>query len=276
MKNLFLIICLVFLFSCAQKSEEISTRIEGDSLEAQMIEAYNAGVVALEQGDILFATKKFNEAELLFPQSEWAPKASLMASYAYWKEAYYKNSVEELKRFIKLYPKNENLNYAYYLLAMNYYESIVDEKKDLRPLTEAKRYFNIVIEKYPESDYALDGKYKLELIDDLLAAKEIYIARHYIKKEKWIAAINRLKIIVSDYDTTIYIEEALHRLVEVYYLIGLEEESKKYAKTLGYNYQSSDWYKESYRIFNKDYKVKKIDPKNEPKKKLLDRIRSFF
>ena len=276
MKNLFLIICLVFLFSCAQKSEEISTRIEGDSLEAQMIEAYNAGVAALEQGDILFATKKFNEAELLFPQSEWAPKASLMASYAYWKEAYYKNSVEELKRFIKLYPKNENLNYAYYLLAMNYYDSIVDEKKDLRPLTEAKRYFNIVIEKYPESDYALDGKYKLELIDDLLAAKEIYIARHYIKKEKWIAAINRLKIIVSDYDTTIYIEEALHRLVEVYYLIGLEEESKKYAKTLGYNYQSSEWYKESYRIFNKDYKVKKIDPKNEPKKKLLDRIKSFF
>ena len=276
MKNLFLIICLVFLFSCAQKSEEISTRIEGDSLEAQMIEAYNAGVAALEQGDILFATKKFNEAELLFPQSEWAPKASLMASYAYWKEAYYKNSVEELKRFIKLYPKNENLNYAYYLLAMNYYDSIVDEKKDLRPLTEAKRYFNIVIEKYPESDYALDGKYKLELIDDLLAAKEIYIARHYIKKEKWIAAINRLKIIVSDYDTTIYIEEALHRLVEVYYLIGLEEESKKYAKTLGYNYQSSEWYKESYRIFNKDYKVKKLDPKNEPKKKLLDRIKSFF
>ena len=276
MKNLFLIICLVFLFSCAQKSEEISTRIEGDSLESQMIEAYNAGVAALEQGDILFATKKFNEAELLFPQSEWAPKASLMASYAYWKEAYYKNSVEELKRFIKLYPKNENLNYAYYLLAMNYYDSIVDEKKDLRPLTEAKRYFNIVIEKYPESDYALDGKYKLELIDDLLAAKEIFIARHYIKKEKWIAAINRLKIIVSDYDTTIYIEEALHRLVEVYYLIGLEEESKKYAKTLGYNYQSSKWYKESYRIFNKDYKVKKIDQKNEPKKKLLERIKSFF
>ena len=276
MKNLFLIICLVFLFSCAQKSEEISTRVEGDSLEAQMIEAYNAGVAALEQGDVLFATKKFNEAELLFPQSEWAPKASLMASYAYWKAAYYKNSVEELKRFIKLYPKNENLNYAYYLLAMNYYDSIIDEKKDLRPLTEAKRYFNIVIEKYPESDYALDGKYKLELIDDLLAAKEIYIARHYIKKEKWIAAINRLKIIVSNYDTTIYIEEALHRLVEVYYIIGLEEESKKYAKTLGYNYQSSEWYKESFRVFNKDYKVKKVDQKDEPKKKLLDRIKSFF
>ena len=276
MKNLFLIISFLLLFSCSQKSEEIVTKVEGDSLESQMIEAYNAGVVALEQGDVLYATKKFNEAELLFPQSDWAPKAALMASYAYWKQGYYKNSVEELKRFIKLYPKNENLDYAYYLLAMNYYDSIVDEKKDLRPLTEAKRYFNFIIQKYPETDYALDGKYKLELIDDMLAAKEIYIARHYIKKEKWIAAINRLKIIVSDYDTTIYIEEALHRLVEVYYIIGLEEESKKYAKTLGYNYQSSEWYKESYRIFNKDYKIKRINQKDEPKKKLLDRIKSFF
>ena len=276
MKNLFLIICFILIFSCSQKSEEISTKVKGDSLETQMIEAYNAGVVALEQGDVLYATKKFNEAELLFPQSDWAPKAALMASYAYWSQAYYKNSVEELKRFIKLYPKYENLDYAYYLLAMNYYDSIIDEKKDIRPLTEAKKYFNIVIKQYPDSDYALDGKYKLELIEDLLAAKEIYIARHYIKKEKWIAAINRLKVIISDYDTTIYVEEALHRLVEVYYIIGLEEESKKYAKTLGYNYQSSKWYKESYRIFNKDYKVKKIDQKNEPKKKLLERIKSFF
>ncbi len=266
----------MLLFSCSQKSEEIVTKVEGDSLESQMIEAYNAGVEALEQGDVLYASKKFNEAELLFPQSDWAPKAALMASYAYWKQAYYKNSVEELKRFIKLYPKNENLDYAYYLLAMNYYDSIVDEKKDLRPLTEAKRYFNFIIQKYPETDYALDGKYKLELIDDMLAAKEIFIARHYIKKEKWIAAINRLKIIVSDYDTTIYIEEALHRLVEVYYIIGLEEESKKYAKTLGYNYQSSEWYKESFRVFNKDYKPKKIDKKNEPTEKLLDKIKSFF
>ena len=276
MKNLFLIISFLLLFSCSQKSEEIVTKVEGDSLESQMIEAYNAGVVALEQGDVLYASKKFNEAELLFPQSDWAPKAALMASYAYWKQAYYKNSVEELKRFIKLYPKNENLDYAYYLLAMNFYDSIVDEKKDLRPLTEAKRYFNFIIREYPETDYALDGRYKLKLIDDMLAAKEIYIARHYINKEKWIAAINRLKIIVSDYDTTIYIEEALHRLVEVYYIIGLEEESKKYAKTLGYNYQSSDWYKESFRVFNKDYKVKNIDKRDEPKEKLLDKIKSFF
>ena len=276
MKNIFLIIFLVLLFSCSQKSDEIKTQVEGDSLETQMIKAYNAGVAALEQGDVLYATKKFNEAELLYPQSDWAPKASLMASYAYFKEGYYSNSVSELKRFLKIYPKHQNLNYVYYLLAMNYYESIVDEKKDLRPLNEAKKYFNLLIKKYPDTDYALDGQYKLELIDDMLAAKEMYIARHYIKKEKWIAALNRLKFIINNYDKTIYVEEALHRLVEIYYIIGLEDESKKYAKTLGYNYQSSEWYKQSYKVFNKDYSFKEKKQKKDPEKKLLDKIKSFF
>ena len=276
MKNIFLIIFLVLLFSCSQKSDEIKTQVKGDSLETQMIDAYNAGVAALEQGDVLYATKKFNEAELLYPQSDWAPQASLMASYAYFKEGYYSNSVSELKRFLKVYPKHQNLNYVYYLLAMNYYESIVDEKKDLRPLNEAKKYFNLLIKKYPDTDYALDGQYKLELIDDILAAKEMYIARHYIKKEKWIAALNRLKFIINNYDKTIYVEEALHRLVEVYYIIGLEDESKKYAKTLGYNYQSSEWYKQSYKVFNKDYSFKEKKQKKDPEKKLLDKIKSFF
>ena len=276
MKNIFLIIFLVLLFSCSQKSDEIKTEVKGDSLETQMIDAYNAGVAALEQGDVLYATKKFNEAELLYPQSDWAPQASLMASYAYFKEGYYSNSVSELKRFLKVYPKHQNLNYVYYLLAMNYYESIVDEKKDLRPLNEAKKYFNLLIKKYPDTDYALDGQYKLELIDDILAAKEMYIARHYIKKEKWIAALNRLKFIINNYDKTIYVEEALHRLVEIYYIIGLEDESKKYAKTLGYNYQSSEWYKQSYKVFNKDYSFKEKKQKKDPEKKRLDKIKSFF
>ena len=275
MKNIFLIIFFTFLISCVQKSEEVVTRIESKELDEQMIDAYNEGLKALDEGDVLFATKKFNEAELLYPQSDWAPRASLMAAYAYWTQNYFNNSVDELNRFIKLYPKNKNLDYAYYLLAMNYYDSIVDEKKDLRPLVRAKEYFTLVIQKYPKTDYALDGKYKLELINEFLAAKEMYIARHYIKKEKWIAAINRLKFVISNYGTTIYVEEALHRLVEVYYTIGLENEAKKYAQILGYNYQSSEWYKKSYKIFNQNYEVsKKIDKKKN--KKLIDRIRSFF
>ena len=276
MKKYFLIFFLILLHSCSQKSEEVKTKVEGDSLETQMIQAYNAGVEALDMGDALFAAKKFNEAELLYPQSDWAPRSSLMASYAYFQFGYYSNSVDELERFINLYPKNKNLDYAYYLLAMNYYESIVDEKKDLKPLTEAKKYFNFVIKEYPDTDYALDGKYKLELIEDILAAKEIYIARYYIKKEKWIAAVNRLKFIVNNYGTTIFVEEALHRLVEIYYILGLEEEARKYAKTLGYNYQSGEWYKQSYKIFNKDYSFNIKKKNKETDKKLLDKIKSFF
>ena len=273
-KNILLILFLIFFQSCSPKSENVTTKIKGDNLEQQMIEAYEEGVAALEKGDVIFAAKKFNEAELLYPQSDWAPKASLMAAYGYWSQGYYSNSIEELKRFLKLYPKFKDLDYVYYLIAMNYYDSIVDEKKDLRPLIQAKKFFLKLRTDYPKSDYAIDAKYKLELIQDILAAKEIYIARHYIKKEKWAAAINRLKTVVTEYDTTVYIEEALHRLVEVYYIMGLENEANKYAQVLGYNYQSGEWYNETYRIFNKDYKtIKKRDKKE---KKLLDRIRSFF
>ena len=276
MKNLtFLILFTILISSCSQKQTQV-TKVEGSSLEQQMIEAYNAGVKALEEGDALFATKKFNEAELIYPQSEWAPRSSLMSAYSYWSQGYYSNSIEELKRFVKVYPKNKKIDYAYYLLAINYYDIIVDEKKDLRPLEEAKKYFKLIINEYPKTDYALDGKYKLELIQDVLAAKEMYIARHYMKKKKWIAAINRLKIVVSKYDTTVYVEEALHRLVEVYYKIGLEQEAEKYASVLGYNYQSGKWYKQTYRVFNKNYKLEKKPKKVEKKEKLLDKIKSFF
>ena len=261
--------------SCSGKQEQVKSIIKEDDLDLQMMNAYKEGMSALEKGDVYYAAKKFNEAELLYPQSDWAAKSILMASYGYYAQGYYKSANDELQRFIKKYPKNPNLDYAYYLLAMCHYESIVDEKKDLKPLLEAKDGFNLVIEKFPLTDFALDAKYKLNLINDLLAAKEMYVARHYIKKEKWIPAINRLKVIVDDYDTTIYIEEALHRLVEVHYKIGLVSEAKKYAKTLGYNYLSSEWYKESYRVLNKTYVLNKKTSKKE-KKKLMDRIKSFF
>ena len=275
MKFLIFILIIFNLLSCSKKTE-IVTPIVGNDIEEQMIEAYRTGKRALEQGDVLYATKKFNEAELLFPQSEWASKASLMAAYAYHSEAYYNDSILELKRYLKLYSKSNNLDYVYYLIAMNYYESIVDEKKDLKPLVEAKKNFNFVIQNFPNTDYALDAKYKIELIQDILAAKEIYIARHYMKSEKWIPAINRLKGIIENYETTIYVEESLHRLVEIHYLIGLEKEAEKFAKLLGYNYQSGNWYKQSYLIFNEDYYKKKRKKPKQKKQKLIDKIKTFF
>jgi outer membrane protein assembly factor BamD len=276
-KKLIIIFSFLILISCSGNNEkEVKIIPSNNNLEDEMIKAYNEGVVALKSGDAQYASKKFNEAELLFPQSEWAPKALLMSAYAYWSQQYYSSSIDELERFINVYPTNQNLDYAYYLMAMCYYDSIVDEKKDLKSLLKSQNYFQIVIEKFPETDYSLDAKYKLDLIQDLLAAKELYIARHYIKKQKWIAAINRLKNIVNDYETTVYIEEALHRLVEIHYKIGLEDEARKYAKTLGYNYETSEWYEESYRIFNKKYINVRNSKKENKKRNLTDKIKSFF
>ena len=277
-KFLFVLIILSVLGACSIKEETI-TEIKGGTIEEQMIEAYNEGVQSLEKGDVLYAAKKFNEAELLYPQSEWAPKSSLMASYAYWSQGYYNDSIKELERFISLYPKSKNLDYANYLLAMNYYDSIVDEKKDLKPLEQSKKYFQYVVNTYPDSDYALDSKYKLDLIQDILAAKEMYIARHYLKSKKWIPAINRFKNVVENYETTVYVEEALHRLVETYYIIGLDFEANKYASLLGYNYQSSEWYKATYKVFNRDYEYdeKKIkNLKKQDKKSIFKKFSSKF
>ena len=275
MRIIFLLSIICFLFSCSQKKEELNVLEEGD-IEKQMILTYNTGIKAFEDGDVLYATKMFKEAELLFPQSVWAPRSSLMSAYAYYSEGYYNDSIIELKRYIKLYSKSKNIDYANYLIGVNYYESIVDEKKDLKPLEEAINYFNIVIKDFPETDFALDARYKLELINDLLAAKEIYIARHYMNKQQWIAAINRLKTIVKDYETSIYVEEALHRLVEINYIIGNESEAKKYASTLGFNYSSGDWYKQSYLIFNEDYYLENRKKSKQDKKKLIEKIKSFF
>ena len=209
-------------------------------------------------------------------RTPWAPKASLMAAYAWYSQNYYYDAVYELKRFIKTYPKNPDISYAHFLLAMCYYEKIVDEKKDLGPLLKAQEKFNFIVKEYPNSDYALDSQFKLDLIQDYLASKEMYIASHYMKKRKWIASINRYKTIVEQYEKTIYVEEALHRLVELYYTIGLENESQKYASLLGYNYQSSKWYQESYKIFNKNYN-KKIKVKKRKKKFItLEKIKSLL
>ena len=260
----YLIIVLLFLgTSCSKEKEKISI-VEEESLEMQMIKAYNEGLKELDKGDAIYAAKKFNEAELLYPQSIWAPRAALMAAYSYFSQYYFSDAVLELEKFLDKYKSHPRRDYAYYLLALSHYDQIVDETKDLNEILKAKTYFEIIIKNYPNTEFALDSEFKLELIEELLASKEMYLARYYVDREKWIPAINRFKTVVKDYETTIFVEEALHRLVELHYKIGLIDESKKFAALLGYNYQSSKWYEESYRILNKDYvKISKRKNKKE-------------
>ena len=272
-KFLLLLFSILIFVSCS-KDEARKSIIKEKSLELQVLESYQEGIDYLKNGDALYAAVKFNEAELLFPQSEWAPKSALMAAYAYYSQDYLKDAIAELDRFLKVYPKHKNLDYVYYLLAISYYEQIVDEKKDLQSIIKAKYYFEIVTKDYPKTSYAIDSEFKIDLINDLMASKEMYIGRYYFEKKKWISAINRFKTVVEDYETTIYAEEALHRLVEVHYIIGLKNEAKKYAKLLGYNYQSSKWYENSYSLFDKKYK--KLEKRKIKKKSTLRKIKSLF
>ena len=273
--KLFAFFVLIILLSSCSKEVVKENIIKEKSLELQVIEAYQEGVKSLDEGDVLFAAKKFNEAEILFPQGRWAPKSALMAAYSYYTQDYYYDAIAELERFLLVYPLHENLKYAYYLLAICHYEQIVDEKKDLQSILKAKKYFQIILNEYPQTEYAIDADFKLDLIDDILAAKEMYIGRYYFDKKKWIPAINRFREIIDNYDTTIYAEEALHRLVEVHYTLGLIEEAEKYAQLLGYNYQSSKWYENSYSLFNKNYEKRKKERFKTYKKKTGGLIKKF-
>jgi outer membrane protein assembly factor BamD len=273
--KLVLSLILLSLISCSKNKEEIST-IKEQGQELEMVSAYREGMKALNANDTFYAAKKFLEAELLFPQSSWAAKSALMAAYAYYMQDYYSEAQFNLERYLTTYPLDENRGYAEYLLAICYYEGIVDEKRDLAPLLISKKKFQFILKEYSETDFALDAKYKIDLINDILASKETYLGRHYIKKKKWIPAINRFKNVITHYDDTIYAEEAIHRLVEIHYRIGLIEESKKYASLLGYNYLSGEWYKKSYKIFNKNYKTKKPEKIKKDKKKIFSKFKKLF
>tara|TARA_B100001079_G_scaffold91107_1_gene78158 strand:+ start:1079 stop:1912 length:834 start_codon:yes stop_codon:yes gene_type:complete len=269
----FLISALLIL-SCSKK-DKIEATLEEGTIEEQMILAYKEGLESLEKGDALYASKKFNEAEILFPQSIWAPKSSIMSAYSLYYYNYYGDAIFQLERHLKNYPNDKNLAYVHYLIAICYFEKLSDEKKDLEPLIQTQKKFEYIINNYPNTDFAIDSKYKLDLILDMLAAKEMYIGRHYMETEKWIGAINRFKNVINNYDDTVYVEEALHRLVEIYYKIGLIDEAKKVAYVLGYNYESGKWYENSYRVFNKSYKKVEIDNKKKDFL-LIKKFKSLF
>ena len=272
--NFISILFIILIFSCSKKIDDTSS-LKEKNLETQRIEVYNQAMEEFERGDVIYAGRKFNEAELLYPQSIWAPRAVLMAAYGYFSQGYYNDAINNLERFLVKYKNHPQTDYAYYLLALSHYDQIVDERKDMYEILQAKKYFEFLINNYADTDYARDSKYKLEFIVEIIASKEMYLARYYLQREKWIPAINRFKKVVNEYETTIYIEEALHRLVELHYKLGMVKEAENYASLLGYNYQSSLWYEASYRILNKDYEKKRKVSKDE-KDNILKKFKNLF
>ena len=249
-----LLIIIVFtLLSCSKNKKvlyEPTSKVDPYIIYNEAMESFN-------KNDFYFANKKFTQAELNFKNVNLAAKAAIMSSFCLYSINFYDEAVENLNRFLKLYPADKNIIYAHYLIAIIYFEQISDEKKDLKPLLNADEKIDFFIKNYPETDYSLDLKFKKDLIQNQLAAKEAYIARYYISVQKWVPAINRLKLILEKYDETVFVEEALFRLVEIHYYLGLDDEAKSYAKILGYNYNSSEWFAKSYKILNKDYNLKK-------------------
>ena len=275
LKSIILIFVLIFFNSCSKDKEKILV-IQETTQESEFLKTYNEAYDELKKNNSYIAAKKFLDAELLYPQSSWAQKSALMASYSFYLNNYYVEAIANLERYLKTYPNNINTPYAHYLIAMSYFEMIEDEKRDSEPIIKAKAKFNFIIKNYPNTDFALDAEFKLEYIEVILASKEMYLGRHYQKRNKWIAAINRFQNVTKNYSQSIFVEEALHRLVEINYKLGLEDESQKYANILGYNYLSSQWYEKSYKIFNKEYKKKSPTNQNDNKKDVIEKFKKLF
>ena len=272
-KLIFIFVLTFSLLSCSQ-NKDIEYEINKDKVDPYKL--YEEALDAFDEGDYFYAEKKFSEAELNFKVIELAAKSAVMSSYSLYGINFYTEALENLERYLKKYPADKNIMYAHYLIAIIYYEQISDEKKDLKPLLDADKKIDFFLEKYPNSDYAIDLKFKKDLIQNQLAAKELYVAKYYVSIQKWVPAINRLRKIVEEYEKTVFIEEALHRLVEINYYLGLEKEAKKYAKILGYNYNSSEWFEQSYKVFNQDYKIKeKVKDKKSSNflQKVLNKIK---
>ena len=260
-----ILITLSLIFTLYSCSKDKALYKPSDKVDPYIL--YKEGLEAFEKNDYFYANKKFSEAELNFKIVEFAAKSAIMSSFSLYGINFYNEAIENLERFLKNYPSDKNVIYAHYLMAIIYFEQISDEKKDLKPLLDATKKIDFFLKKYPNSDYAIDLSFKKNLIKNQLAAKELFVAKHYISTQKWAAAISRLKIIIDKYDETIFIEEALHRLVEIHYHLGLKEEANNYVKILGYNYNSSRWYEQSYKLLNKNYKLTRNFKKNDNKKK---------
>ena len=238
-----LILCS-FTFIACSSSKLVTPETEGEKLQI----LYSNALEMVKDKDFVDAAIIFEDIERQYPYSKWSNQAQLMTAFSYYKSQMYDESLDALDRFIALYPGNKKISYAYYLKALNFFEQIRDVERDQSMTQKSKQAFYEVINKYPDSEFVDDAYEKIDIINDRLAAKEIEIARYYQNNHQWISAINRYNKILHKYDTSVYTEESLHRLVEIYFSLGLYDEAKKYASTLGFNFPESDWYSKSYEL----------------------------
>lgn len=273
--RIYIALAIFLIFNSCSNSKEVKY----DSLKNKddAFQIYKEGLKAFNINDFNFASEKFDKAELSFESPKFAARSAIMSAYSLYAINFYEEAEENLNRYLKNYPGDKNVVYAHYLLAIIQFEQIGDEKYDLKPLIKTRKKIDFFLENYPNTEYAIDLKFKQSLLQNQFAAKELYIAKYYISVQKWIPAINRLKLIVEKYNETVFIEEALHRLVEINFHIGLENEANKYAAILGYNYNTSKWFEMSYKVLNKDYKkILKKDKKVKEKglfKKITEMIK---
>ena len=240
-----LALCLaLFLAACSNNEEAIPA----DPNEASVEELYDRAVVTIEDGEYRTAAALFDDVERLYPYSVWAPRAQLMAAYAYYLNNDYADAINALDRFISLHPGSKDAPYALYLKALCYYEQISDVRRDQQMTREARNALNEVIRRYPDSRYARDARLKRDLAVDHLAGQEMGIGRYYQRKGDFLASINRYRTVIAQFQTTTHVPEALHRLVESYLALGVTREAQATAAVLGYNFPGSQWYTDSYYL----------------------------
>lgn len=232
------------LSACSDEPDDDAAVKENKPAELLYDEAYTL----LQKGDLTEAVKAFEEVERQHPASDWATNAQVMAAYASYYNQDYEDAVGTLERFVKLNPSNESTPYAYYLIALCYYEQITDVGRDQKVTEQAMQALREVARRFPESEYARDARIKLDLTMDHLSGKEMEIGRYYLRQHDYIAAVNRFRFVVENYQTTSHVPEALHRLVEAYLRLGVREEATRYASVLGHNFPSSLWYRDSYKL----------------------------
>lgn len=230
----------VALSACADKQD--------DYVERPVEELYNEAMDLIDRNEYYKAAKAFDEVDRQHPYSVWATKAQMMAAYALYERNKYDDALISLDRFIQLHPGNKDTPYAYYLKGLCYYEQITDVERDQKMTENAMKSLQEVVDRFPASQYARDAKLKVDLARDHMAGKEMAVARYYMTRKQWLAALNRFKLVSEQFQTTSHVPEAMHRMVEIYLILGLTADAERTAAVLGHNYPGSDWYEDTYAL----------------------------